>query len=71
MGPHVGLGLHGTITPWANNSTHALNLLLVTCIVCVECVHRAYLLLPSAGCWQALGFVVCSLQLAHCPAAAG
>ena len=30
----------------ANNSTHALRVLLVTCLVYVECVHGADLLLP-------------------------
>ena len=51
----------------ANNSTHALRVLLVTCLVYVECVHGAYLLLPSAGCcklWD-LWFAACSLHTAQ------
>ena len=50
----------------ANNSTRALRMLLVTCIVYVECVHGAYLLLPSGCCklWV-LWFAACSLHTAQ------
>ena len=71
MGPHVGLGLHGTITPCHQLHTCFENVAYHLC--CVWMLSVCMVLICCCLSWllQALGFVVCSLQLAHCPAAAG
>ena len=60
-GPHVGFGLHGTITPCQQLHTCIES---VACLVYVECVHGASLLLLPAGCCKLLRFS--GLQLAAC-----